>query len=53
MLEPYEGKLSCTVLRGERESNLPDLLNRTGLVLGGSSGISAFALYTKSTFVFV
>ena len=27
VLEPYEGKLSCTVLRGERESNLPDLLD--------------------------
>jgi hypothetical protein len=26
---------------------------RKDLVLGGSSGISAFALYTKSTFVFV
>lgn len=25
MLEPYEGKLSCTVPRGERKSNLPDL----------------------------
>ncbi len=29
VLEPCEGKLSCTVLRGERESNLPDLLDRT------------------------
>jgi len=36
MLEPYEGKLSRTVLRGERESNLPDLLDRTVLVYGGS-----------------
>ena len=25
MLEPYEGKLSRTVLRGERGSNAPDL----------------------------
>ena len=25
LLEPYEGKLSCTVLRGERGSNVPDL----------------------------
>ena len=24
-LEPYEGKRSCTVLRGERGSNTPDL----------------------------
>lgn len=27
-LEPYEGKLSCTVLRGERGSNAPDLPDR-------------------------
>jgi hypothetical protein len=25
LLEPYEGKLSRTVLRGERGSNAPDL----------------------------
>jgi NADPH:quinone reductase-like Zn-dependent oxidoreductase len=53
VLEPYEGKLSCTVLRGERESNLPDPLDRTVLVYGGSSGISIIALYTNDTFVFV
>ena len=28
MLEPYEEKLSRTVLRGERDSNVPDLLDR-------------------------
>jgi len=28
LLEPCEGKLSCTVLRGERDSNIPDLLDR-------------------------
>ena len=28
MLEPYEGKLSCTVLRGEGGSNTADLLDR-------------------------
>ena len=28
MLELCEGKLSCTVLRGERDSNIPDLLDR-------------------------
>lgn len=28
MLEPYEGKLSRTVLRGERDSNVPDLLDK-------------------------
>ena len=27
LLEPYEGKLSRTVLRGERGSNAPDLLD--------------------------
>ncbi|MEX2511844.1 MAG: hypothetical protein WD398_02970 [Cyclobacteriaceae bacterium] len=29
MLEPYEGKLSRTVLKGEKGSNPPDLLDRT------------------------
>ena len=29
MLEPYEGKLSRTVLRGERGSNTPDLPDRS------------------------
>ena len=28
MLEPYEGKLSRTVLRGERDSNVPNLLDK-------------------------
>lgn len=28
-LEPYDGKLSCTVLRGERGSNAPDLPDPT------------------------
>jgi hypothetical protein len=53
VLEPYEGKLSRTVLRGERESNLPDLLDHMGLILRGSSGISVIALYTNDTSVFV
>lgn len=30
-LEPYDGKLSCTVLRGERGSNAPDLPDRMAL----------------------
>ena len=30
LLEPCEGKLSCTVLRGESPSNGADLLDRTG-----------------------
>lgn len=25
LLEPYDAKVSCTVLRGERGSNAPDL----------------------------
>ncbi len=29
MLEPCEGKLSCTVLRGEGGSNTADLLDRS------------------------
>jgi len=36
VLEPYAVKVASTVLRGERESNLPDLLDRTVLVYGGS-----------------
>jgi len=52
MLEPYEGKLSRTVLRGERESNLPDLLdpfgklrvNRAVLVYSGSLRCGAILL---------
>lgn len=31
-LEPYDGKLSCTVLRGERGSNAPDLPDN-GIIL--------------------
>ena len=30
MLELCEVKVSCTVLRGEREGNLPDLLDPLG-----------------------
>ena len=39
-LEPYEGKLSCTVLRGERDSNVPDLPDKfhglPGLIMKAS-----------------
>ena len=46
LLEPYEGKLSCTVLRGEGGSNALDLpdsfgrrrLNATGRGIGSSRG---------------
>lgn len=30
LLEPYDWKLSCTVLRGERGSNAPDLPGNEG-----------------------
>ena len=33
MLEPCEGKLSCTVLRGESGSNTADLLDQIKAVL--------------------
>ena len=36
LLEPYEGKLSCTVLRGEssrKEADLPDLQNKIPFII--------------------
>ena len=38
-LEPYEGKLSRTVLRGEEGSNALDLPDRTNNVLALSIGL--------------
>ena len=35
LLEPCEGKLSCTVLRGESPSNGADLLDKKGPVSPG------------------
>jgi len=32
MLELYEAKVSCTVLRGERRSNPPDLPDNCGSI---------------------
>ena len=32
LLEPCEGKLSCTVLRGESPSNGADLLDKTAVI---------------------
>ena len=32
MLELYEAKVSCTVLRGERRSNPPDLPDDCGII---------------------
>ncbi|NDO61086.1 hypothetical protein FMM78_15760 [Bacteroides caecimuris] len=43
MLEPYDGKLSSTVLRGERGSNVPDLPDNTVM----ASAINLRALATK------
>jgi hypothetical protein len=39
MLEPYEGKLSRTVLRGERGGNAPDLPGASNLRNRSSFGI--------------
>ncbi|KAA6309960.1 hypothetical protein EZS27_038649, partial [termite gut metagenome] len=38
LLEPYEGKLSRTVLRGERGSNAPDLPGKKEDELKGLKG---------------
>lgn len=47
MLEPYEGKLSRTVLRGESGSNTADSLDYAPLVnrLGGKALSGLQALY--------
>jgi hypothetical protein len=33
VLEPYAVKVASTVLRGERESNLPDLLDSRAVIV--------------------
>ena len=38
LLEPYDWKLSCTVLRGERGSNAPDLPGNFVLIIWLRSG---------------
>ena len=60
MLEPYEGKLSRTVLRGERDSNVPDLLDRPAdleqragrIIRQGNENkkVQIFRYVTKGTF---
>ena len=35
LLEPYDWKLSCTVLRGERGSNAPDLPGKATKIMDG------------------
>ena len=45
LLEPYDWKLSCTVLRGERGSNAPDLPGKALM----SANMSAYVLYLFKT----
>jgi hypothetical protein len=42
LLEPYAGKLARTVLRGERGSNAPDLLDSSGDPDTGKTAASWF-----------
>lgn len=45
LLEPYDWKLSCTVLRGERGSNAPDLPGKSLM----SPNMAAYILYLFKT----
>ncbi|HHV86285.1 MAG TPA: DUF4134 domain-containing protein [Petrimonas sp.] len=52
LLEPYEGKLSCTVLRGESSSNGADLLDTKliyaiGAVVGLIGGIKVYNKFSS------
>ncbi|WP_239063809.1 DUF4134 domain-containing protein [Bacteroides sp. 51] len=52
MLEPYEGKLSCTVLRGESPSNGADLLDTKliyaiGAVVGLIGGVKVYSKFSS------
>ena len=52
LLEPYEGKLSCTVLRGESSSNGVDLLDTKliyaiGAVVGLIGGIKVYNKFVR------
>ena len=52
LLEPCEGKLSCTVLRGESPSNGADLLDTKlcdaiGAVLGLVGGIKTYSKFSS------
>ncbi len=47
MLEPCEGKLSCTVLRGEGGSNTADLLDQPSLQAGEPDKLLGYDLYTS------
>ena len=51
LLEPYEGKLSCTVLRGESSSNGADLLDTKliyaiGAVVGLIGGVKVYGKFS-------
>lgn len=52
LLEPYEGKLSCTVLRGESSSNGADLLDTKliyaiGAVVGLIGGVKVYGKFSS------
>ena len=52
LLEPYEGKLSCTVLRGESSSNGVDLLDTKliyaiGAVVGLIGGVKVYGKFSS------
>ena len=52
LLEPCEGKLSCTVLRGESPSNGADLLDTTliyaiGAVVGLIGGVKVYGKFSS------
>ena len=52
MLEPCEGKLSCTVLRGESPSNGADLLDTKliyaiGAVVGLIGGVKVYGKFVR------
>ena len=45
MLEPYEWKRSCTVLRGERERKLLDLLDYFKIYIADMIGLQGGEYY--------
>ena len=50
LLEPCEGKLSCTVLRGESPSNGADLLDTIyaiGAVIGLIGGVKVYSKFSS------
>ena len=49
MLEPYDGKLSRTVLRGERGGNAPDLLGLDRDMIKQTTGADSPTFYWMAT----